>query len=158
MKHSVPFESSPYELEGSQCVFMWHKKIRSVWHLYFKFRKVNVTKGTFVKNARTSLKRDLLQNYVDVHHNDEDGCYVLEVVTHNFISLPVVMGYILTHAFLSVGHQMRYQKLKLLFNTQYVKECSENDSIVAVIDPAINIFIRYWWDPKYPMYQAQNET
>ncbi len=147
----VPFENSPDDLEGMQCVLMWHQKGKNNWYFYFKFHQPGGSSGTASMNSSPARRR-FAQFDTDIGHNPEDRCRVLQVVMGNFISLPIVMGYSLHKTFLSVGHGMRYHKLKLVFTHQRLADTkvAMATGVSVIMDPVFNMRVFYWWDPKYP--------
>ena len=149
VKSLGPFQHEPDVLEGAVCELMWHQRVKSLWHFFFKF------KVTRHKPCPLSLpdRREKLWHFTpDITHNPEDHRCVLEVVTCNFISLPIVMGYVLRKAFVSVGHAMRYHKVKLMFTQHNVlsDRYMHDHGVAVVMDPVVNLRLLYWWDPAYP--------
>ena len=148
VKRRMLFEDLPESLEGLSCVLMWHKMIKGHCHNYFKFRTISSPCCLTYKPCGP-----LARFASDIAHNPDEGCLVLEVICQHFLSIPDIMGNFLQKSYLSVGHGMRYHKLKLVF----VPQLRLNDKaalasgITLVMDPVINIRIFRWWEPLYPL-------
>jgi hypothetical protein len=132
---------------------MWHQNVKSHWHFFFKFMLHSYNKHecslVTMSNRRTTSLRD-----VDIHHNPEAQNCVLQMVTQNFIPFPPsIMGQVLAKTSLSVGHEMRYHKMKLTFTPQQYTATGNHtcpSGTTIVLDPVLNSYVLNWWDPKYP--------
>ena len=139
------FDRDPDLLAGARCILQWHQKVKNGWNFYFKFLFLNSTPCYLSKGDSTDLLSE-----IDVCTNPEENCCVLQVVSSNFISIPPVMGQVLTKTSISVGHQMRYHKLKLLFNADFTSRQQMTSGTPIVMDPVLNVVVCRWWDPNYP--------
>ena len=149
IKALVPFEQQLDNLEGRLCSLMWYQKVKNTWHFFFKFKTLGRRKCIYTEPDRS----DRLWLFApDIYNNDEEDLSVLQVVTTYFIPLPVIMGYTLRKASISVGHAMRYHKLRLIFSQCNVQSdrYAQDSGVVAVMDPVINIRVLPWWNPAYP--------
>ena len=154
----TPFENDPDSVIGALCVLMWYQKVKNNWHFFFKFQRSSANECPYINSQglykpHSKRKKDYLMEANNIHHNPEDNSCVLQVVTNNFISLPVVMGQFLVQVAVSVGHGMRYHKLKLIFNSENVSSQQKSsllNGVTVILDPVANIKVVQWWDPKYP--------
>lgn len=144
----------PDYFQGLTCNWMWHKKdIHGRWIFHFKFTKKQVNQCPFQALKQIASKKKGLVADDNIHDNPEEGFYILQVLCPNFMSLPPVMGLVLTKTSIAVSNQdMRYHKLRLHFD--YI-HCSTNGSLgssgtVLNIDPVLKLSILPWWHPKYP--------
>ena len=153
VKSIQPFERDPDLLKGARCVLQWHQKVKTSWYFYFKFYFPNVPQCYLSKKPNTD--EDELLAELDVFSNSEENCSVLRVSSPNFISLPVVMGQVLTKSSISVGHRMQYHKLRLYFNAEFNARQQLTSGTSLVMDPVVNLQINQWWDPKYPYNTTQ---
>ena len=150
------FENDPDRLLGMRCVLMWYKRVLDRWHYFFKFHKEYSSSCNLGRNTSLNYRqRDNLLNSSDVHYNREESCNVLEIVALSFFSLPPVMGQYLTHASVSVGHRMRFHKLKLGFSPCVMhmrlgKGSAPASSTLLTLEPVLNMHALHWWDPRYP--------
>ena len=147
-------EEIPKKLVGQRCILQWHKPMpdKKSWSFCFKFSNepfsLSVNKLCYPKK-----NSDLLNGYNDLFHNPENGCSVLEVFCQNFTSVPIVMGQILTKVGIKLSQTMRYQRIKMEFNTRLTGKnrpsgcASEN---VIILDPVINWRTMAWWHALYP--------
>ena len=82
--------------------------------------------------------------------------FFFKVTTLHYIRLPMIMGQQLVKTSISVGHGMRYHKIKLIFSPlNLLNSCSAGQSqlstnITLVIDQVASVRVMHWWDPKYP--------
>ena len=82
----------------------------------------------------------------------------------HYIPLPMIMGQQLVKTSISVGHAMRYHKLKLIFSpVSLLSSCSAGQSqmstsITLVIDQVASVRVLHWWDPKYPYITAMSSS
>ena len=153
-----PFETDPDSVVGARCVLHWYQKVKNTWYFYFKFHRQsnNVcpysnTQGSY--HPHTKRKKDYLMEDSNIYHNPDDGCCVLQIVSNNFISLPVIMGQYLVQVAVSVGYIMRYHKVKLMFHSENVSTKQKASLVTGtpvILDPITNIKVIHWWDPKYP--------
>lgn len=166
IRNNVAFNPDPDTLRGACCILMWHQQVKSHWHFFLKFVRANknpcimASKRSDSASSPASRKahhRDSLLDEADIHYNPEENRVILQIVARNFISLPPsVMGQYLSKASVSVGHGMRYHKLKMLFSPQpYMLSGGDRHGLAGgcthvVMDPVINAYVLNWWDPKYP--------
>lgn len=148
----APFENDPDLLEGTRCVRMWHQQIKNSWHFYFKFERVTPPVCPLFPVRNKFRAVDSLRAEANVLYNREENCTVLQVVSPGFILLSDVVGQILIKTFVSVGHEMRSHRLKLVFHTNQVRSTKAvlTNGTTITMDPVTNIHILRWWDPKYP--------
>lgn len=148
----APFENDPDCLEGTRCIRMWYQQIKQTWHFFFKFERTNSYSCPVFPSHQASCSVDSLRAEVDALHNPEVQNVVLQVVSPSYVLLPEVVGQVLIKTFVSVGHEMRAHKLKLVFNPTSVRASKAvlSSGTTINIDPATNIHILHWWDPKYP--------
>ena len=149
-------ESDPDRLIGSRCLLMWYNRVKSLWHFFFKFRRLRTKRCSLAQRDMCTMQQDL-HKADDIDYNPEDGCCVLQVVLQNFVSLPpTVMGQVLAQTSVSVGHGMRFHKVKLIFSSEYVDANNKNalaSGTTLMLDPVLNMHICHWWSPKYPHYR-----
>ncbi|ELU05741.1 hypothetical protein CAPTEDRAFT_156087 [Capitella teleta] len=151
LQSRTPMQADPDQLLGARCLLIWYAKVKDLWHFYFKFR---LPRGRRCWLRSQSAEMDLLAAD-DVFYNPEDGCCILQVVLQHFVSLPsCVMGQVLVQSSVSVGHAMRYHKLRLLFSTERVhgKGLLGNGTSIC-LDPVLNVLVTHWWSPKYPLHK-----
>ena len=135
------------------CTLMWHQNVKSHWHFFFKFllHTYDRHKCTMVAASNRHLSP---RDDVNIHHNPEARNCVLQIVTQNFIPFPPsIMGQHLAMTSLSVGHGMRYHKMKMTFTPQQYTTTGANKcpgGTTIVLDPVLNTYVLNWWDPKYP--------
>lgn len=148
----APFENDPDCLEGTRCIRMWYQQIKQTWHFYFKFERTHSYRCPIFPSRQASSSVDSLRAEVDALHNPEVQNVVLQVVSPSYVLLPEVVGQVLIKTFVSVGHEMRAHKLKLVFNptSVHANKAVLSSGTTINIDPATNIHILHWWDPKYP--------
>lgn len=147
----APMEADPDQLLGARCLLVWYAKVKDLWHFYFKFRRL-VQRPCWLRHQGPVT--DLLAAD-DVCYNPEENCCVLQVVLQHFVSLPAcVMGQVLVQSSVSVGHGMRFHKLRLLFSTERMhgKGLMGNGTSVC-LDPVLNVILTHWWNPKYPLHK-----
>lgn len=150
IKSSVPMEQQLDSLEGHMCSIMWFKRAKNSWHFFFKFKRRGRRPCVYTLPDRS---QHLWNFEPDICFNDEEDNSVLQVVATNFMALPVIMGHTMQKASISVGHAMRYHKLKLIFTQQSCKlmdRHSLENGVVVVIDPVVNVRVLKWWEPEYP--------
>jgi hypothetical protein len=76
----------------------------------------------------------------------------MEVACKNFSSFPVIMGMVLNKVYLNVSQNMRFHRLRLVFDTHRVKDIKQcYTGVTVILDPVINAKIFKWWDPRFPM-------
>lgn len=131
----------------------WYEKQKTLWHFYFKFKRLNQDMCPFTDQSRKANKKDdLLNGFSDINCNQESGCVILEVYSLHFISMPVVMGLILKKVYMNVSQGMRHHKLKLHFSSLYSScdktKVTDNDDIL-IMDPVVNMKVVNWWDQRY---------
>ena len=146
-----PFSDNLDVLVNHQCHFTWFKQTeKNLWNIFFKFKHVSTSTCSFVvkKNFGRNRKRDLLEEE-DIHYNPDDGCRVLCVVSEHFAPVSSsVMGQFLLSSSLSVGHNMRYHKLKM--RLAVTQGDHKGGGHVVVIDSVLNAQVFPWWHPAYP--------
>lgn len=148
----VSFDKDPECLKGAQCTLIWYQNVKSYWHFFFKFT-YHVYSGHRCPLAGDNDKQNGYRQDANIHYNPDYGSCVLQVVTQNFIPIPpLVMGQVLAKTALSVGHGMRYHKMKLIFTPQQYTSVNNalHSGTTVVMDPVLNAYILNWWDPKYP--------
>ena len=65
---------------------------------------------------------------------------------------------------ISVGHGMRYHKIKMIFSPlNLLNSCSAGQSqlstsITSVIDQVASVRVLPWWDPKYPYNSSMQNS
>ncbi|KAJ8299805.1 hypothetical protein KUTeg_023865 [Tegillarca granosa] len=154
IKTTIPFENEPYHLIGQRCILHWHEKVKNKWVFNFKFKNETITSE---RNYIVERKRhyDLFRGHNDLFYNPLNGCCMLQVVCHNFINIPPILGLLLSQIYLKVGHGMRYHCLKLVFNSSVnsgnlsANRYGVSGDVVVMIDPAINLKVFPWWNPQY---------
>ncbi|KAL5007854.1 hypothetical protein ScPMuIL_016660 [Solemya velum] len=155
-KRTIMFQNEPHGLVGKICNVIWYDLDKAMWNFNFKFRRHEVNASQFINfipRLGSNKKVDILHGYKDVFHNCENDCSVLQANCKNFISLPMVMGMFLKNVCLNVSREMRYHRLKLVFDTKLTEEMSTVSSVSEVIvelDPVVNLKVFHWWDPCYP--------
>ncbi|XP_014675751.1 PREDICTED: transmembrane protein 183-like [Priapulus caudatus] len=149
---TAPFETPPHFLQGSRCMLMWHQRVKANnWTFLFKFRRA----GTRLAKTVAATEGDALDYLDNYRANSEDGCSVLSVTCCNFISLPIVMGQMLTQVCVNVSRNMRFHRVKLVFHSLYNDgRQSATTGCVAILDPVVSIRVSHWWHPQYPMCNA----
>jgi len=133
-------------------MLIWYQKVKSYWHFFFKF-SYHVYSGHVCPLAASARKQSAKLNDANIHFNPDCGTCVLQVITQNFIPIPpLVMGQVLAKTSLSVGHGMRYHKMKLIFTPQQYTSVNNalHSGTTVVMDPVLNSYVLNWWDPKYP--------
>ena len=92
-------------------------------------------------------------------------CYFcFKVTTLHYVRLPMIMGQQLVKTSISVGHGMRYHKIKLIFSPlNLLNSCSAGQSqlstsITSVIDQVASVRVLPWWDPKYPYNSSMQNS
>ncbi|XP_067655626.1 transmembrane protein 183-like isoform X1 [Haliotis asinina] len=145
----VPFENEPHQLQGQRCHLSWHQPVKNMWNFCFKFTKGQPSTRPFLP-TKMATKNDLLPGYNDLFYNTEDGCRILQVTVQNFVSIPMVMGLVLSKVYLTISAQMRYYRLRMLFDTNLQGGNSNSAEMIVDLDPVVNIRVLPWWDPKYP--------
>ena len=138
-----------------RCRLAWTQVHRSpsgkdVWNIYFKFRYQHMKRCEFVNKDPSKRTRDVF-GPDDIHHNEEEGCYILQVSTESFVPIPLVMGQVLVQASVRIGSSMRYEKLELKFNQSCDSSARPGSSAshVLVVDPLWKLDIIPWWSPQY---------
>lgn len=121
---------------------MWSKKTGKHWHYNFLLKTIN---------TKCFLWKHLNNRTQSICMNADDGCCLLQIICDRFIQLPLISGLILHRTSLSVGHGMRYHKLKLTFGDLHL---SGNNitacGTILTIDPVLNLSLIDWWLPTYP--------
>ena len=147
----VPFERDPDILHGCSCSLMWYHKQRTKWLFHFKFLKPNQSKCSLISGKGAQSKNYRLSADDDIHVNDQEGSYIMQVICPDFVSLPSTMGLVLTKAAISVSQGMRHHKVRLHFDQTFSVDDSSRGSsdISLVIDPVLNLYVLPWWHPRY---------
>jgi len=109
----------------------------------FKFRD----SGTQLRNVSY---KELTDELNDIHHNPEEGCRVLQIVSSSWTQVPPVMGLKLHKVGLSVSHGMKHHKLKLRFGPPQFGGRETSDGQQVVMDSVVKMRLFSWWDPLYP--------
>lgn len=149
---TLPFEDEPHVLVGYRCMLTWHEKVKNVYNFNFKFKKERIYEVNKLQYFRDIL--DLRNGYKDLYFNRENDYYVLEVTCQTFLSVPPVMGLVLSNVYLKLSIGMRYHSLKLVFDTNLKGIPDANrkgvEDTVVILDPVLNLKMYPWWHPKYP--------
>lgn len=152
IKRTMPFEDEPHFFVGQRCIFTWHEKVKNVYNFNFKFKKERIYEINKLKYFKETT--DLKNGYRDLYFNQENDYYVLEVTCQTFLSVPSVMGLVLSNVYLKLSSGMRYHCLKLVFDTNIkgipVGNRKFIEDTVMILDPVLNVKIYPWWHPKYP--------
>ena len=152
-QHATPFSDDLSVLDGMVCLASWSRKISGKsWHLYFKFRHQKFGCILDVDSGNDVIKYegyDLLKGFTDLHHNPDDGCYVLQIVCSGYTSIPVIMGLNLVSIGVSVSRSMRHHKVKLVLDARSYVKSQTPESVVIVLDPAMNARLHPWWRQSY---------
>ncbi|CAG0890760.1 unnamed protein product [Cyprideis torosa] len=138
-------------LLGSLCTLMWLQKIGAKSHYYFKLERV--IQGP---HSSSSQRDELMLN-------DENNCQILEVISRQYNSLPMVMGLYLVSIKSSVSHGASpfadasiSNRCTFIFSTlpQRIRNANQGcrGGRVVTLDGVITTRVHPWWLPSYPLY------
>ncbi|XP_064634610.1 putative transmembrane protein 183BP isoform X2 [Lineus longissimus] len=155
-----PFEDDIYGVEGYRCTAMWYKKIKNYWNFCFRLKRATsqcdllaqISKNGNQNSPGRGLNRhDLINGFNNIHDNQEEGCCIMKVTCKDYVSFPVIMGMVLNKVYLNVSQNMRFHRLRLVFDTHRVKDIKQCcTGTTVVLDPVLNAKILQWWDPHFP--------
>ena len=134
---------------------MWHQKNKNMWHFYFKFKCEGRTPCVLTRTDKN--RNDVLLGLDNIYENPDEDSLVMCVISLNFISLPIVMGLVLSRASLNVSQNMRYHRLKLMFNSHQLcnARMMASSGVTVILDPVVNIKVLHWWDQQFPTTYSQ---